>query len=390
LLDGADAVGATAAAEVVALLDDDTLATGADVEVALRSLRSDEHGDRGRRWHREVRRLAALVADRSGTEAPDPALIVALAHPERLARRRAAGSRVYLMAGGTAAETDSAGDAEWLAVASVDRDPARTHGKIRLAARADQTLAERAAPALLSTMDEVLWADDDILARNVSRLGAIVLRERPLTTPNPEALRGALVDGLRREGLSILRWTPAATRLRQRLAFLHHALGPPWPPVDDQTLLDTLEAWLGPELATARRRADLERISTHDAIARLRPWPAAARLDELAPDRLAIPSGAHIRLDYSTDQPVLPVKVQQAFGWTDTPTIADGQVPVLLHLLSPAGRPVAVTSDLKSFWCNGYQQVRTELRGRYPKHSWPTDPTRTQTQHPPGPTHGNR
>jgi ATP-dependent helicase HrpB len=375
LLDGADAVGATAAAEVVALLDDDALATGTDVGVALRGLRADEHSDGARRWRREVRRLSALVAGRSGTERPDPALVVALAHPERLARRRAAGSRVYLMAGGTAAETNSDTEAEWLAVASVDRDPARAHGKIRLAARADQALAERAAPALLSTVDEVRWADGDVRARRVDRLGVISLRERPLATPDREELRAALVVGLRREGLGILRWTTGATRLRQRLAFLHRAIGDPWPPVDDETLLDTVDAWLGPELATARRRADLERIATHDAISRLQPWPAATRLGELAPDRLAIPSGAHIRVDYSADEPVLPIKVQQAFGWTGTPTIADGRVPVLLHLLSPAGRPVAVTKDLASFWRNGYQQVRTELRGRYPKHPWPADPT---------------
>jgi ATP-dependent helicase HrpB len=375
LLDGAAAVGARSAAEVVALLDDDTLATGTDVEVALRTLRADQHSDGARRWRREVRRLAALVVERAGAERPDPALVVALAHPERLAKRRAAGSRVYLMAGGTAAETDGDTEVEWLAVASVDREPARAHGKIRLAARADQAMAEQAAPALLSTVDEVSWTDGDVIARTVHRLGAIVLRERPLAQPDPADLRAALVTGLRREGLGILRWTASATRLRQRLAFLHHSLGPPWPPVDDQTLLDTLDAWLGPELATARRRADLERIPTHQAISRLRPWPAAARLDELAPERIAIPSGAHILLDYSTDQPVLPVKVQQAFSWTTTPTVADGRVRVLLHLLSPAGRPVAVTSDLASFWQGAYQQVRTELRGRYPKHPWPADPT---------------
>ncbi|HEU5472936.1 MAG TPA: ATP-dependent helicase HrpB [Actinophytocola sp.] len=375
LLDGADAIGARPAAEVVALLDDDTLATGTDLEAAVRRLRADDHSDAARRWRREVRRLSALVADRPGTERPDPALVVALAHPERLARRRATGSRVYLMAGGTAAETDASTDAEWLAVASVDRDPARVHGKIRLAARADRQLAQRAAPALLSTADEVLWADGDILARRVDRLGAIVLHERQLTQPDRADLHRALLAGLRREGLGLLRWTTSATRLRQRLAFLHRTLGPPWPPVDDQTLLETLDTWLGPDLATARRRADLQRIATHDAISRLRPWPAATRLDELAPDRLTVPSGAHLRIDYSTNPPILPIKVQEAFGWTNTPTIADGQVPLLLHLLSPAGRPVAVTSDLESFWQNGYPQVRTELRGRYPKHPWPIDPT---------------
>jgi len=374
LLDGAAAMGAKTAAEVVALLDDDTLAPGTSVEAALRDLRGDHSGDRARRWRREARRLADLVPS-GGTGPADPALVVALAHPERLARRRSPDSRVYLMAGGTAAELDGPADADWLAIASADRQPGRTQGKIRLAAVADQALAERAAPALLSTVDEVAWVDGDVVARHVSRLGAIVLRARPLADPNRDRVHEALLDGLGKEGLSLLSWSEAATRLRARLALLHRAFGAPWPLMDDDALLAAAPTWLGPELARARRRSDLTKINTHDALNRLLPWPAAARLEELAPDRLAVPSGAKIRVDYSADEPVLPVKVQETFGWTATPTIADGRVPVLLHLLSPAGRPVAITRDLDSFWRDGYQQVRTELRGRYPKHPWPEDPT---------------
>jgi ATP-dependent helicase HrpB len=183
------------------------------------------------------------------------------------------------------------------------------------------------------------------------------------------------VEGLHREGTGLLRWTQDATRLRQRLAFLHSALGDPWPAVDEESLLATADTWLGNELSAARRRSDLERVSAQEAISRLLPWPAATRLDELAPDRLAVPSGSRIKVDYSAGEPVLPVKVQEAFGWAETPRIADGRIPVVLHLLSPAGRPVAVTADLASFWRGGYQQVRGELRGRYPKHPWPEDPT---------------
>ena len=370
LLDGAEAVGATAAAEVVTLLDDDSLATGTSVEDTLRRLRRD--GDQ--RWRREVRRLAALVPDGPhGTD--DPALVVALAHPERLARRRAPGSPVYLMAGGTAAELPGSTDAEWLAVASADRQPGRTQGKIRLAARADQALAERAAPALLSEADEIAWTGGDVVARHVRRLGAIVLRERPVQRPDPDQLRAAVLDGLRQEGLALLPWPESATRLRQRLALLHNALGAPWPDMGDDALLAAAPVWLGPELAKARRRADFGRIDTHGALSRLLPWPAAGRLDELAPDRIQVPSGARIRVDYGADEPVLPVKLQETFGWTGTPAVADGRVPVLLHLLSPAGRPVAITRDLATFWQEGYRQVRAELRGRYPKHPWPEDPT---------------
>ncbi|MCA1654951.1 MAG: ATP-dependent helicase HrpB, partial [Pseudonocardiaceae bacterium] len=227
----------------------------------------------------------------------------------------------------------------------------------------------------LSTVDEIGWVDGDVAARNVTRLGAIVLSARQLSTPDPERVRAALLDGLRKEGLGLLSWRDTASRLRQRLALLHRAIGEPWPATDDAALLAEAPVWLGPELARCRGRADLAKIDTYDALSRLLPWPAAHRLDELVPDRITVPSGARIRVDYAADEPVLPVRLQETFGWTMTPTICDGRVPVLLHLLSPAGRPVAITRDLTTFWRDGYRQVRAELRGRYPKHPWPQDPT---------------
>ncbi|ROS39913.1 ATP-dependent helicase HrpB [Amycolatopsis thermoflava] len=366
LLDGAAQVGARCAAEVVALMDAGGTLT--DVEAELRRLRED----RGSRWHAEVRRLERLVP--GGPDAPDPALVVALAHPERLARRRGPDSPVYLMAGGTAAELPAGGglgDAEWLAVAEATRDPGRAHGVIRLAARADEELVVRAAPNLVTEHDDVSW-NGDVVARRVRRLGAIVLRERPLRDPDPVLVREALLTGLR-DG-NVLTWTTEAERLRARIAFLHDVLGDPWPAVDDAALLSRVDEWLEPELSRARRRADLARIDTASALRRLLPWPEAGRLDELAPDRIEVPSGARLRLDYSTGRPVLAVKLQLAFGWRETPKVADGRVPVVLHLLSPAGRPAAVTGDLESFWANGYPAVRAELRGRYPKHAWPADP----------------
>ncbi|WP_431921794.1 ATP-dependent helicase HrpB [Amycolatopsis tucumanensis] len=366
LLDGAAQVGARCAAEVVALMDAGGTLT--DVEAELRRLRDD----RGSRWHAEVRRLERLVP--GGPEAPDPALVVALAHPERLARRRGPDSPVYLMAGGTAAELPTSGglgDAEWLAVAEATRDPGRAHGVIRLAARADEELAVRAAPNLVTEHDDVSW-NGDVAARRVRRLGAIVLRDRPLRDPDPALVREALLTGLR-EG-NVLTWSTEAERLRTRIAFLHDVLGDPWPAVDDAALLSRVDEWLEPELSRARRRADLARIDTASALRRLLPWPEAGRLDELAPDRIEVPSGARLRLDYASGRPVLAVKLQLAFGWRETPKVAGGRVPVVLHLLSPAGRPAAVTGDLESFWANGYPAVRAELRGRYPKHAWPADP----------------
>lgn len=187
-------------------------------------------------------------------------------------------------------------------------------------------------------------------------------------------MRAAVLDGLRAEGLSLLTWRGQSSEFRARLAFLHHALGDPWPAVDDDTLLARAGEWLEPELSAATGRASLARIDVTAALRRLLPWPAAARLDELAPERIQVPSGSRVRVDYTTGDPVLAVKVQETFGWLRTPRVADGAVPVTLHLLSPAGRPCAVTGDLESFWRTGYPQVRAELRGRYPKHSWPEDP----------------
>jgi len=363
LLDGAARTNARSAAEVVALLDSGGTLT--DLEAELRRVRGDE------RWKRDVRRLSKLVPD--GGNAADPALIVALAHPERLARRRSAGTSVYLMAGGTAAELprgSGLADVEWLAVAEATRDPGRAQGIIRLAAPADEDLAVRAAPNLVSSVDEVHWSSGDVVARSVRRLGAIVLSEKPLRSPAPDAIRAALLEGLRAEGLGLLRWSEDGRRLRERLAFLHRVLGPPWPAMDSTTLLSTLDGWL--DLGTARRRSDLASLDAGTALRGLLPWPEASRLDELAPDRLEVPSGSRIRVDYSGEQPVLAVKLQETFGWLATPELAG--VPVVLHLLSPAGRPAAVTADLESFWRNGYAAVRADLRGRYPKHPWPEDP----------------
>ncbi|GHJ38298.1 hypothetical protein Sm713_39070 [Streptomyces sp. TS71-3] len=361
-------------------------------------------------------------------------LVAALAFPERLARDR--GDGTYLMLSGTgaeAAEGSALRGTPWLAVAVADRPLARAHARVRLAAPVDEDTARRAAAALHGTAEEVGWSAGDVVARRVERLGAVELAARPLSRPAPELLRSALLSGLRQEGLGLLHWTRESRELRMRLAFLHHLSaeredggsgvygddgyarvphgspgarvpdGPPrvrvpdgspsagdvpgagagpvpahgeWPDVSDEALLRRAGEWLEPELGRARRRADLGRIDAGACLRRLLPWASgeAARLDELAPERLVVPSGSRVRVDYADPrQPVLAVKLQEMFGLARTPVIAG--VPVLVHLLSPAGRPAAVTADLASFWREGYRAVRAELRGRYPKHPWPEDPT---------------
>jgi ATP-dependent helicase HrpB len=180
--------------------------------------------------------------------------------------------------------------------------------------------------------------------------------------------------------------------LRRRLALLHRELGAPWPDVSERALLAALDTWLGPELEKLAGGAAASGIDLTDPLRRLLPWPEAVRLGELAPESLRVPSGSMVRIDYPEvpetgpegagpvggGRPVVAVKLQECFGWAETPRLVDGRVPVLFHLLSPARRPLAVTDDLASFWAGPYSQVRAEMRGRYPRHPWPEDPWTAQ------------
>ncbi|MGY3201035.1 ATP-dependent helicase HrpB [Streptomyces sp. TE5632] len=408
LLDAAPAVGRALAAEVVALIGEEAPRSyGDDLADALRTARRGDDAY-AQRWRVEARRLRSLASEvspevspeavhaappvptgtvgggsREGGEGARVGLVAALAFPERIARAEG-GS--YLMVSGTRAEAgEDTGlrGAPWIAVAAADRPVGRGHARVQLGAVVDEETARWAAGALLETREEVHWADGDVVARRVERLGAVELAVRPRTDAEPALVRAALLDGLRQEGFGLLRWPAGAAVLRQRLAFLHGRLGTPWPDVSDDALHARVEEWLEPELSRARRRADLARIDAGQALGRLLPWASgqAARLDELAPERITVPSGSAIRIDYSdAGQPVLAVKLQEMFGLQETPRVAG--VPLLVHLLSPAGRPAAVTSDLASFWQDGYKGVRAELRGRYPRHPWPEDPAAAEpTRH---------
>ena len=394
LLDAAPEVGAARAAEVVALLSEEPPREyGDDLAAAWRTARQGNDAYAAR-WRTEARRLRSAApesaprrpAGASGPVAGDDravGLVAALAFPERVARAQG-GS--YLMVSGTRAEAREGSalrGAPWIAVAVADRPVGAGHARVRLAATVDEDTARSAASALHSTGEEVQWAGGDVVARRVERLGAVELAVRPLRDPDSALVRAALLEGLRQEGLGLLRWSADAGALRQRLAFLRLHLGAPWPDMSESALHARADEWLEPELSRARRRADLGRIEAGQALNRLLPWASgeAGRLDELAPERLTVPSGSRIRIDYSDpERPVLAVKLQEMFGLRQSPVVAG--VPVLVHLLSPAGRPAAVTADLASFWKDGYKGVRAELRGRYPKHPWPEDPaTAEPTRH---------
>ncbi|MDA4887828.1 helicase-related protein [Streptomyces sp. MS2A] len=373
--------GGEVVAEVVGLLSEEPPREyGDDLAAVLRAARRG--GDAyGARWRAEVRRLRGAVEGAGGgrgqrvREDVLAGLVAALAFPERVARKDG-GS--YLMVSGTRAElseTSALRGAPWIAVAVADRPVGKGHARVQLGAVVDEDTARLAAGALLTRRDEVHWADGDVVARRVERLGAVELAVRPLARADPGLVRGALLEGLRKEGFGLLRRSADGDLLRERLAFLRRHLGEPWPDVSDDALLARVDEWLEPELGRARRRADLGRIDAGQALARLLPWASgeAARLDELAPERIVVPSGSRIRIDYTNpEQPVLAVKLQEMFGLQRSPEVAG--VPLLVHLLSPAGRPAAVTADLASFWKDGYRSVRAELRGRYPKHPWPEDP----------------
>ncbi|GKV70862.1 MULTISPECIES: ATP-dependent helicase HrpB [Pseudarthrobacter] len=396
LLDGAAAAGPGAAAEVVAAVASDARAPGADLPRLLSDLRSDK-GPAGRRWADESRRLQVL-AQQGGLLADIPGLpplaggtalvgaVVALAFPDRVARRVPGdGPERYLLSSGTRAGLpagSSLAGHEWLAVAEVSRgegrDSAGTGAVIRAAAPLSADLAESAASHLLVENVEAALTQGRVTARKVRRLGAIVLASTPVR-PSPAEGRAAVAAALRKEGLAALAWSTTADALRRRLAFLHRELGEPWPDVSEAGLLRRLQDWLGPELESFAAGADVNMINLAETLRRLLPWPEAARMEELAPESLEVPSGSRVRIDYPewsdvTAPPVVAVKLQECFGLAATPRLVNGRVPVLFHLLSPARRPLAVTGDLASFWSGPYAQVRAEMRGRYPRHPWPEDP----------------
>ena len=355
------------------------------------------------------------------------ALVAGTAQPQWIARRRGpapqagkeahyasvAGTGLRLPAGSALAES------EWLAVAGVDLTSGRGDALIRAAAPLAEQAALELAGAWLTEEERTVWEGGRLRTERLRRLGAITLTTTPGSPPGPTAVAEAVVARVRAEGadagLAALPWDEEALGLRARLALLHEHLGEPWPDMSDAALTERAEEWLAPAVTSlagqaggtneanrpggsasgqGSRRFNLERLDVAQALRALLPWPQASRLDELVPERIEVPSGSQVRVDYTAavggaagaagsvdpaetglaGRPVLAVRVQECFGWAATPRIVEGRVAVLLHLLSPARRPVAVTDDLASFWEQGYPQVRAEMRGRYPKHAWPEDP----------------
>ncbi|SHI67199.1 ATP-dependent helicase HrpB [Tessaracoccus bendigoensis DSM 12906] len=372
LVDGAALVGSRTAAETVAAVESGVSGDLGREIIALRRGGTPE----ARRWKAEADRLARLIDAAPGTGAL-PGAVVVLAFPERVARKVGG---TYLLASGTraAAPPELAGHV-WLAVAEVTRaggvSAAGTGAVIRSAAPIDEPTARLAGQLLVEeTRGELV--DGRLRARRVVALGAIELSSTPV--PARELGAHAVRDVVAAHGLGVIGWSQSADALRRRMALLHRSIGGRWPDVGDDALLTRLDDWLAPELRAAADTGALAGIDLTTPLRRLLPWPEAGRLDELAPERLQVPSGSRIRLEYpphDADGPVVvAVKLQECFGLATSPRLVDGRVEVVFHLLSPAGRPLAITGDLASFWSGPYAQVRSEMRGRYPRHPWPEDP----------------
>jgi ATP-dependent helicase HrpB len=342
-------------------------------------------------------RTEASVCLRSGASAPSredvsPGVLAGLAYPDRIARRRPGEAGRYLLRGGLGASLDpqSLSREEFLVVADVD--VRAREGRILLAAPISQEEIEEHFANDIERDDVVEWDSRvrAVVARRRTRLGAVTLREAPLANPDPGRVADALLEHVRRQGLGVLPWSDESHRLRFRLAFIRH-LEPSWPDVSDEALLSTLEEWLAPHVHGIRRAEELADLDVGRLLMNQVGWERLALLDEGAPAHLRVPSGSRIPVDYSDPgAPVLAVRMQEMFGLQETPRVGFGRIPVTLHLLSPAGRPVQVTRDLAGFWRNTYLDVRKDLKGRYPRHDWPDDPLaaeptrRTRARRPPG------
>ena len=332
-----------------------------------------------RRARAEARRLRLQVgapATVSHGSSDDLGVLLALAYPDRVAQRRSGERARYLLRNGTGAEL-APGQAAPPFIVAAELDEQRPQSRVFLAAEItiDEIRETFADQIVLEDVVEFDDASSSVAARRRERLGAIVLRDVSMHDPDPELIRGAIAAAIRRRGIAALPWSDAATRFRDRLAFMA-ANDPEWPTVSDDELARRLDDWLGPALTGATRWADLERVDLAAALATLIDWRQRRELDELAPTHIETPSGSRFPVDYSDPTaPALAVRIQAAFGMTESPRILRGRVPLTMRLLSPANRPVQVTRDLAGFWRSSYLDVRKDMRGRYPKHDWPEDPT---------------
>ncbi len=379
---------AAPAAWLAATLDERE--TGTDLEQAVKIFRNGRAEPGAQRRVREAVRQFLRIAgaeERDGEGEAAMGRLVALAFPERIARRRAEqnpalrGGRdaIFLCADGGEArllQHDVLAQAEWLAVAHWDPGVPR---RIRLAASLSETEVLRDLQPRIVAQDEVRWDTqrEAVLAERQRRLGAIVLERKPLREGAGAAVRAAMLEGVRSLGVAALPWSESARQWQARVLSLRTwRPQDSWPDVSDAALAQSLEEWLTPYLDGVTRRDHLSRLDLAGILAARLDYAGQQQLARLAPTHLEVPSGSHVAIEYLPDgaPPVLAVKLQELFGLTQTPAVNEGRNRVSLHLLSPARRPIQVTQDLAGFWARTYPEVKKELKGRYPRHPWPDDP----------------
>ena len=377
LIRGASAGMATAACELAALLQEPALLRQQDdIERII-------HHERGSpRWKARIapqaRRLEKSLPSKSATSAhADTGFLLGCAYPDRIAQKRSSDTQYLLASGAGAALSDHSpltGQA-WLACADIAAgQPNRVRTAATLSEQAMSQLTEL-HPHMLSRHIDVRWLDNGQLqAQEQQRLGELILSAKKLNTLSADDWQQAWRDLILAKGLKVLNWDDSATNLLSRLRLAHEFQPERWPDVSDEALLNTLDDWLMPFLTSARHQRDLKKLNLCGALLSQLEWDQQQGLASLVPTHITVPSGSNIRIDYRQNPPVLAVKLQEMFGFEGQPAILNGQLPLMIHLLSPAQRPLQVTQDLPHFWRHTYADVRKDMRGRYPKHPWPEDP----------------
>ena len=385
------------AADLAALLSERDILRGAGANLHSRlSLLAGESrasgGSRGgvQRARQLARQFRSYLRGNAAEAVADPehprwlGCLLAFAYPDRIARQRRAGGAEYRLANGRAAlfaEADALMKHEWLVIADLGSRQGQREERIYLAADLEPALFDGPLAEQVRELDVLDWDEREgvLRAERQRKVGELVLDSRALPQLDEAARGRALLALVRRKGLELLAWTPELRQWQARIALLRRLDleqkgESEWPDLSDAALRDSLEEWLLPFLGKVSRLSHFASLDLPAMLAALLPWPLPQRLDELAPKALNVPSGSRIAIDYSEQPPVLAVRLQELFGLAETPRIAGGRQSVLLHLLSPARRPVQVTQDLASFWANTYAEVKKDLKGRYPKHYWPDDP----------------
>ena len=367
---------AASAAKLAAILEEPPRGGSTDLAVAFSRNQPA--------WQQRSQQLLKRLNVRSGQ--PDIALLpllLAQAFADRIARRRGQEGR-YQLANGMGAmldADDALGRHEWLIAPLLLQGSASPDARILLALPLDIEALMQTCPELLQQSDTIEWdeAQGTLKALRRSRIGQLTVKVQPLAKPSEEELHQAMLNGIRDKGLSVLNWTPEAEQFRLRLQCAANWLPEyDWPAVDEDSLLNTLELWLLPHMSGVHSLRALKALNVGQALRGLLDWSMLQRLDSELPAHYTVPTGSRIAIRYHEDNPpVLAVRMQEMFGEANTPTIAQGRVPLVLELLSPAQRPLQVTSDLSAFWQGSYREVQKEMKGRYPKHVWPDDPANT-------------